>query len=458
MNRSLAVFALVAAAAAAGCAEDGGPVGSARMAVSQVPGDVQCITVAAAGSRTVKQSFPVTPGQSAFLLFEGIPTGLVTFKAAAFPVGCNALTGAHASWLSDPTQVQIQAGFTTDVHLVLHRTGDAIIDIDFDDDGGTTFPVDMGDMAQNPDMQPDAGSCNTLPANHLTGVVAGVEIPTDRTTHAYDLNGDGRKDNQYGNIMGALAAQGFQDDLTIRAAITSGSAITLLELGSHDLNYQLDPCANAVWYAGLATPTPPRFDGSDHFDVDPTVSPGFFPGALSGGNFDSPSPLGSSSPVTTSVLLPFVGVMVRVPLIGAQLSLRPSGPSLSVDGELHGAIRSSDMQGVVIPALAQGLTAFIAANPGSPQAQQLLAVFDTGGTRSPECMLSACINPDRSCAIAGNHEISICELSTSALIQNVLAPDVQMFAADGSFQPNPANTVKDSVSVGIGVHVVPASF
>jgi hypothetical protein len=55
-------------------------------------------------------------------------------------------------------------------------------------------------------------------------------------------------------------------------------------------------------------------------------------------------------------------------------------------------------------------------------------------------------------------KIDICEVATSGLIQNVLAPDVQMFDAAGNYHPNPTNANKDSLSIGLGFTAVPATF
>jgi hypothetical protein len=63
------------------------------------------------------------------------------------------------------------------------------------------------------------------------------------------------------------------------------------------------------------------------------------------------------------------------------------------------------------------------------------------------------------CAQAGDGVISTCEVATNSIIKNILAPDVQMFSNDGlTYAPNPANTHKDSLSVGVGFTAVKATF
>ena len=55
-----------------------GDYASARIAITQAPADVLCISITAQGSRTVQQSFDVMPGQSTVLPMNRLPTGLVT--------------------------------------------------------------------------------------------------------------------------------------------------------------------------------------------------------------------------------------------------------------------------------------------------------------------------------------------------------------------------------------------
>jgi hypothetical protein len=440
MKRSIGIAA-IAAATLAGCGGNTSLTGEARMSLKKVPSNVQCITLKAAADRTVEQSFPVTPGQPSTLSFTAIPTGQVTFSGLAYAVACSALSGATPTWTSEPTTVDVMAGTPVDVHLVFHATSDATIEIDFDD--GTPASCD----------QPSWPNRQTLVARQIL-------VPLQRTDYAYDLNGDGHLDNQYGNIVGALAAQGIDSQARLNAAVASGDALVLIEGASNDPAFTNDTCAAATVRAGVKPATPPRFDGSDVFTVDSQIAPAKFTGPIVSQQFASPSPATMTQPISASLLLPFGAALVRVPLIGARLSVDYLGgpPEMTLTrGQINGAVRASDVETKVIPAIAQSLNDVVAADPTSSTAQQILSLFDTGGTADMACG-ATCRNPDGSCAAAGDQIISICELSSSALIKNLLAPDVQMFAADGSYQPNPANTVKDSFSVGLHVSLVPATF
>jgi hypothetical protein len=89
---------------------------------------------------------------------------------------------------------------------------------------------------------------------------------------------------------------------------------------------------------------------------------------------------------------------------------------------------------------------------------QILSIFDNGGKADASCAAGTCKNPDGTCAVKGDTKIDTCEVGTSGLIQNILAPDVQMFDTAGNYHPNPDNTHKDSLSIGLHFTVVPATF
>jgi len=160
--------------------------------------------------------------------------------------------------------------------------------------------------------------------------------------------------------------------------------------------------------------------------------------------------------VTAHVMIPLFGP-VPVDLVGARITYVRSGTG-AIMGQLNGAIRNSDVQAKVIPNVADALNQKITSDPSSSTTMQLLSIFDTGGKADPACVAGTCKNPDGSCAVKGDNVISICEVSTDGLIQNVLAPDVQMFDAAGNYHPNPNNTNKDSLSVAFGFTAVRASF
>jgi hypothetical protein len=119
--------------------------GEAVAAITEVPADVSCITIGVTGSRSVTQSFDVTPGESSVFSLGGLPVGDVLFNGSAHPVACASVTSALVpTWISDPTPATLIAGGpATNVTIKLKRNGQATVGVDFEDtdvDGGTCQP------------------------------------------------------------------------------------------------------------------------------------------------------------------------------------------------------------------------------------------------------------------------------------------------------------------------------
>jgi hypothetical protein len=283
-----------------------------------------------------------------------------------------------------------------------------------------------------------------------------VTVPQQRSDYAIDLNGDGRVDNQLGNIIGALSAQAVPVQTQMDGAIASGQSITLLDERSADASFTSDGCAASDLYAGTAMASP-DYSGNGHFTVDATATAGHYSGPIVTSRFTSqPSPAVAEVGVTAHAMVPIFGP-VPVDLVGTRITYVRSGTGVMM-GQLNGAIRNQDVQTKVVPNLAAAFNQQIASNPSSSTSMQLLAIFDNGGKANPACAAGTCKNLDGSCAVKGDNVISDCEVSSSGLIQNVLAPDVQMFDSAGNYRPNPANTNKDSLSVAFGFTAVRATF
>ena len=100
------------------------------------------------------------------------------------------------------------------------------------------------------------------------------------------------------------------------------------------------------------------------------------------------------------------------------------------------------------PAIAQLLPAEIQANPGSATSQEIGSIFGTGG----------CTHPRGTMARASDGIIDICKVATNSINMAILAPDVQIFDANGNYAPNAANTKKDSLRIAVGFTAVKATF
>jgi hypothetical protein len=238
--------------------------------------------------------------------------------------------------------------------------------------------------------------------------VTSVTLPQDRLHEAADLNGDGKPDNQLGNIVGLLAsnhnAVRNADDL-----IATGVLQSLVEIAADDL---------VEGTAGI------RLLGREGDASDFTG--GRF-GQFTLGYFHSNRAANTTHPATMTVRLPlFIDVdPLVIQVRGVQIDLIPNGSGF--DGQLNGVVRQGDVAALTV----MGTLAMIAADPyDHPQVDQ---IFDT--------------NMDG--------VITDQEVLDNPIIKNVTYPDVAMFDRDGNWAPDPNNRYKSASSIGVGIHLEP---
>jgi hypothetical protein len=301
-------------------------------------------------------------------------------------------------------------------------------------------------------------------SNKAQYVVNSVMVPEQRSDYAIDLNGDGRVDNQLGNIIGALTGQGLDVQSGVNMATADGTLVLLMSEASTDATFQSDNCATSVVQIGQST-TNPDFSGTGTFAVDTSQQGGTFNGPIKVGKFSSAPPATTKDPVTVAIELPLVAgaTPVLLKVQGAHLQYTVSGGMIT-GGQLNGGIKSSDVQMSIIPSVADILSGkLMNDNPQTSTDMQIASIFDNGGKADPACSAGTCQNPAYGtrpgmCAAAKDNIIDTCEVSTAGLIQNVLAPDVQLFDASGNYAPNAMNTTKDSLSIGLAFTAVGAKF
>jgi hypothetical protein len=296
-------------------------------------------------------------------------------------------------------------------------------------------------------------------ANKQQFVATQVLVPQMRTDYAIDLNGDGRLDNQLSALVATLKSQGTDAQGQIQFSITNGDQILLFDRQSGDTTYMTDACATAGVYTGNAQPMP-NLMGGGSFTIDNNVPPGHFTGEIKSGTFQSVMPTEQKTAVTLTLdLVMFPGRVLKLPLVGAQIQIvRETATRIS--GEIHGAIRKDDVQANILPTFAAQVQEQVTTMPMAASSMQLLAFFDDGGLPDADHTCGAtCANPDMTCAVAGDGNIDTCEVTSNGIVQGVVASDVQMFTEDGStYMPNPANTHKDSLSLGVGFVAINANF
>ena len=326
----------------------------------------------------------------------------------------------------------------------------SILPLTFAACGGSSAKGDGG-TSTDTDCTSSGGS------NKALYVANTVTVPQSKTDLAIDLNGDGRVDNQLGSIVNILGTEMLNVQMGVTMAVQAGSLIVLGTETSSDATFQTDSCASTIVERGAVTTTAPKYDGTDVFTAV-TDGAGTFSGPITGGKFNSSSPVTTKNPVSLTILLPLIAGAdpVELDVEGGQLEYKRDTTGVVTGGELHGFLRSTNVQSKVIPNVALLLSSKVAETPQTATDMQIAQIFDTGGAASTACG-ATCTNPDGTCAKAGDMKIDICEVSTNNLIQQVLAPDIQMFQ-NGVYDPNPANTTKDSLSLGLGFTFVKASF
>jgi hypothetical protein len=270
----------------------------------------------------------------------------------------------------------------------------------------------------------------TEAARHVEGyAVDELTLPrsaAEANELAYDLDGDGAAENQFGDVLVVLR-ESFELDLPAQnaEAVATGFNVDLIELVSRDPGFVNDPAAQASWYVGQSTAAAPLFDGSDTFSYADGFPPAHFTAPLAAGAFASADPV--TSPIPTTLILRFrVGsIYTELALVGARLAFVRTAPQL-VQGRVNGAIRASDMEDVFVPVLALSFNEDVQADPTSPRSMALLGVFDTDPT---------------------DGTISTSEVAEHPLITSILAPDLDLFTDDG-YDPDPEAPNPDAMSFG----------
>jgi hypothetical protein len=109
--------------------------------------DVGCVRITAtSGSQTAERNLDVQVGQAVETVFGQLPVGAVQFNASAFGGACSAVPpGATASWVADPVTVQLKAGLTAIVQLVLRQNGHTVVNVVFQTNPATGAPC-VGDQ------------------------------------------------------------------------------------------------------------------------------------------------------------------------------------------------------------------------------------------------------------------------------------------------------------------------
>jgi hypothetical protein len=297
-----------------------------------------------------------------------------------------------------------------------------------DDDGNTD-----DDGGVNPD-----GEDNTY-------VIDAVNVPGDATEAgnlALDIDGDGRKDNALGGLLGLLSAAGLDIKATVAEQVATGGIILLANLKATDLttatgvglyvylgdNPNPAPCeSEADTECGKHLAGDGTFDISADSPLDAVVV-----GENAGGKFT-----GGPGEVTIELSLSDLANPLQIRLIGAKAEATVADGSLSA-GLLGGAITDADIDNELLPAVHEVITS-IMEEDGCAPAPDCCPAQSTG-----ETILDFLDSEPADCVI------TLEELQTDPIISATLGnPDLDLEGDDG---------VKDAISLGIGFSAVTGGF
>jgi hypothetical protein len=282
---------------------------------------------------------------------------------------------------------------------------------------------------------PDGPVSMVTGTNHSQLATNNLTLPTTSAQYAIDLNGDGQPDNALGKIVASFTTTGLMPQMAVTAAVTAGSDTYLIEEQSSDPTQQSAAGAGVTLALATRPASPPKYDGTDTFTVSSSDTPSQFLGNISNGVFTSNDPATATAPVQVTLSLSFIAGQppLILPVTAGYVQLTNTNGVVS--GQIDGAIKQTDVNITLLPAFAQLMNTEYN-DPSTPaQTRQTLATFDTDD----------------------NGMITVAELMNNPIIESVFAADVQLFQ-NGAYAPNPANTAKDSLSLGLAFTAVKASF
>lgn len=311
--------------------------------------------------------------------------------------------------------------------------------------------VDGRDAGPDAGLHPDASQPEPV-GDHYRFVLSDIRVPRNKTEgsmYGLDIDGAGEIDNRFATIVQTLSQFSSSDPQEVMdLLIARGEVLMLADLQATSLQ---DADDAGLWmFPGVAdTPTPCE-DFSDttcgrHLDGGGTfeVAVDDADEALLFGEISSSHV--SSGPGTITLEFPFVivpGVFsLQLHGVRVEADVNPDG---TLSGKLGGAASVESLENDFLPQLVDVMNDLISVDcsgaapsccPSGTKGALLIDLFDT----------------DASC------DLALEEVQESTLVQQLMAPDVDLFNEEG-FQEWNGDGVLDSVSFGLRFDSVPASF
>ena len=263
---------------------------------------------------------------------------------------------------------------------------------------------------------------------HTHYVVNKISVPTNNTQSredGLDLNGDKTVDNQLGMVLGTLAGQGINVQMSVDTAVANGNIILLADVQTTD--FTSAAAAGFSLYLGNNPSPPPctsstdmvcggHLKGTGAFGVAPNPggSPSLeLPGKFIGGTYTTSTPGEISLQIVLGGATP-----VDLHLIGARV--QASGITATAIGSmiLAGAITQDDLNNHVLPAVHDNVLLPILAKdcPGATAADvPTCKCKDGSGGKQVIALLDT---------MPADCNVTLDEIKNNGLFSSLLAPDV----------------------------------
>lgn len=322
---------------------------------------------------------------------------------------------------------------------------------------------DMNNNNNNMMMMPPASTCDASKVMGDSSKLAtdALKLPTAGKSYAYDMDGDGVAENQLKNLLNIVSSQiNLQE--SVNEAVTKGQAVLLFDVKSPST---ADAMCSGITI-GLAKPPamPPKYDGSDMFMLGDIMGVKLY-GSIKAGKLGTTPPKDQTAATEQKIeiRLPLGSGGMELPLVlhaaHVEGTIATEGGVLRVkDGALHGVISKTDIDNKIVPLIGDIITKLIndeaKKDPNSNTIKTLVGLFEKSPYSKTKCMSDAmkcCATNPTTCKIEKQEIID-------SPIGGVLAPDVEVFDAQGNWKPVAKGKNPNGMSVGLGFTSVKASF
>lgn len=270
---------------------------------------------------------------------------------------------------------------------------------------------------------PDAGDGMTTTLGYRHYVIDKITVPassSEARQFGLDLDADAVVDNQLGNVIATLATMGVDANATVARSIDRGETILLARIGT--TSFVEAPVATLQTYAGADPSVPPCTSDSDstcrrHLDGTASFTASAAPaGSAVSGKFEGGAFNGSSGQLVVRIAL-MGGTPIDLVLLGSRAQLTMTSDTKIGQAKLAGAVSQADIDAKVIPAVRDNVMASVTSDC-------------TALSSPPSC--GCATSSDGKAAIGmfdkspSDCSISVDEVRNNALVQSLLAPDVNV--------------------------------